>query len=96
MMTMKDDAWVWVLVRDPEGDAAFLGLEDRKGTESIIPAYMNKKAADRGFEGLGSAAGAEVEIQAIRYGDLRRRARESGFAVGVIDDDGNLVEKKDA
>ncbi|MBW1788440.1 MAG: hypothetical protein JRK53_17760 [Deltaproteobacteria bacterium] len=93
-MTLEDDAWVWVAVQDPEGDARFVGRHDAERDASFIPAFQSREAAEAGLERLDRDAGIAVEVQAIQLGDLGRQAGENGFSVAVIDDDGEIVEKK--
>jgi hypothetical protein len=84
-MTLEEDAWVWVAVLDPEGDPRFLGRHDVERDESFIPAFRSREAAGDWVEQAGGEPGVRVEVQAIRYGDLRRRAGESGFSVVILD-----------
>ena len=88
-MTLEDDAWVWVAVQDPEGDARFVGQHDAERDESFIPAFQSREAAEAGLERLDRDTGIAVEVQAIELGDLCRQAGENGFSVVILDENGS-------
>jgi len=96
---IKDEDWVYVVVivdKAPGGDQLLgqtLSEDDGQGPVSFIPAWRTKEDALKCWNLLVLDGSKKQEVQAIIYEDLKARARENGFVVFVMDDQGKVVEK---
>ena len=92
--TITATSWVYVLVQNPGGNEHIVGQHDGQNDISYIPIFMNKDSAMQGILHMAKEKGQKYEIQAIIYEDLERFAAKGGFIVFVVDDEGNVIEKR--
>ena len=85
--------WFWVIILEPGGDEQILGQQDREGDLSFIPTFFDKEEALQALPHLVRDRGGKHEIQAIRFNDLARQARESGFVLFMLNGAGEILEK---
>ena len=91
---MKETAWVYVIVRDPEGQSQILGLKDDEAGVQFIPAFISKEDAEEGMYRFPREKGAQKqEIQAIILEDLIDHAKSDGFMIFILDKEGKVTEK---
>lgn len=86
------EGWVYVVVCDPESDATFLGLYNKEKDLNFIPAFESKDAANECFLTLPREKGKKYEIQAVHIEELYQDAEKNGFAVAMVDSDGNVIK----
>lgn len=92
-MELTDDAWIWVVVENPERNEKIVGLQEEKSNISFIPAYKSKEEAQQCMSLLARHPGSIYEAQAILYEDLARHAADNGFMIFVLDGLGTVIEK---
>lgn len=94
-MTVQIDAatWVYVVVQNPGRNEQILGQHDDRAGIAYIPAFMDKSAATMGIGRLAKAKGGKYEIQAIIFEDLTAHARQGGFFIFVLDEDGKVLTR---
>ena len=85
--------WVYVVVCDPEKEATFLGLYNEDKDIHFIPAFESKDAANDCFLSLPREKGRKYEIQAVHIEELYEDAEKNGFAVAIIDNEGNVIDE---
>ena len=90
----SSEGWVYVVVCDPEKDATFLGLHNKEKNIDFIPAFASKDAANDCFLSLPKERGRKYEIQAIHLTELNEDAEKNGFAIAMVDSDGNIVDQE--
>lgn len=95
-MTQKidADAWVYVMVQNPEKGDQIVGQVDTDNDISFIPMFMDKESATQGLIHMAKEKGAKYEIQAILFEDLEKYAAESQFLIFVLDDEGRVIDKR--
>ena len=86
-----DETWVYVVVQDPGGNERFVGQEDLEKKISFIPCFLTKEAAQQCLFRLTLDKTRKYEVQAIIFEDLRRHAKENGFLIYQLDDDGKII-----
>jgi hypothetical protein len=96
MMTLQIDgqAWVYVVVQNPDRDDRIVGQLDAESGVSFIPAFLDKASATQGMLHLAKEKGNKYEIQAILFEDLERYAAESQFLLFVVNDEGEIIDKR--
>jgi len=90
----SSEGCVYVVVCDPEKDATFLGLHNKEKNIDFIPAFASKDAANDCFLSLPKERGRKYEIQAIHLTELNEDAEKNGFAIAMVDSDGNIVDQE--
>jgi hypothetical protein len=96
MMTPQIDgqAWIYVMVQNPESDDRIVGQLDAENGVSFIPVFLDKASATQGMLHLAKERGHKYEIQAIIFEDLERYAAESRFLLFVLNDEGEIIDKR--
>ena len=90
---IEENDWVWVVIMDPGEKEQFVGQQDDAEGISFIPAFLEKEAALKGLALLTREEGHRYEPQAIRFNDLSRQAKENGFMIFFLTEDGKVLEK---
>ncbi len=95
-MTIEIDGqgWVYVMVQNPESDDRIVGQSDAENGVSFIPVFLDKASATQGMLHLAKEKGNKYEIQAIIFEDLERYAAESQFLLFVLNDEGEIMDKR--
>ena len=95
-MTLEIDAqaWVYVMVQNPDSDDRIVGQMDAENEISFIPMFMDKESATQGMLHMAKEKGQKYEIQAILFEDLEKYANESRFLLFVLDDEGKVIDKR--
>lgn len=91
--TLKPDTWIWVIVQDPGGNEQFLGQYDDKQEISFIPAFYEKDVAQQCQGKLITEKGKKYEAQAILFEELAKDAAQHGFAIFMLNADGEILEE---
>ena len=91
---IDNDAWVWAIVQDPDGNEQFLGQFHEETDEMFIPIFLDKEEAQKGMGLLAQDKSKKYEPQAIIYEDLTIYAKENGFNIFLLNKDGSVLEKK--
>lgn len=86
------EGWVWVIVNDQAGGGHYLGLHSEESDLDFIPAFVSKQAAGDCFLTLPRQKGQKYEIQAVHLDELTVDAEKNGFAVALVDGEGNIVD----
>ena len=86
--------WVYVLIQNPEGSENIVGQHDPVNDISYIPTFLDKDSATQGSMHMAKQKGQKYEVQAIIYEDLERFAAEGGFILFLVDDEGNVIDKR--
>jgi len=87
------DEWLYVFVCDPGADESFLGLHNKEKDVNFIPAFQSKEDANDCFLTLPREKGKKYELQAIHIEELNDEATKAGFAVALIDSEGNVIKE---
>ncbi len=85
------DKWVYVFVCDPGKDESFLGLYNGAKDVNFIPAFQSKEDANDCFLTLPREKKKKYELQAVHIEELQEMAIKSGFAVALVDSEGNVL-----
>jgi hypothetical protein len=85
--------WVYVFVCDPGREESFLGLYNAEKDVNFIPAFRSKDEANDCFLTLPRQKGKKYELQAIHVEELHEEATKNGFAVALVDSDGNIIKE---
>jgi hypothetical protein len=95
-MTLKIDAkkWVYVIVQNPNSNDQIVGQLDAENEISFIPMFLDKESATQGILHMAKEKGKKYEIQAIIFEDLERYAAESQFLLFVLNDEGEVIDKR--
>jgi len=96
MMTLQidDQAWIYVMVQNPDSDDRIVGQSDAENGVSFIPVFLDKAAATQGMLHLAKEKGQKYEIQAIIFEDLERYAAQSQFLLFVLNDEGEIIDRR--
>ncbi len=86
-------SWVYVFVCDPGNEESFLGLYNNEKDQNFIPAFKSKEDANDCFLNLPREKGKKYELQAVHIEELNDVATKSGFAVALVDSDGNVIKE---
>jgi hypothetical protein len=91
--TVRPENYLWVIVEKRGGEESFLGLTSAGG-QTFIPAAPER---DQGLMLMGRLPAAEAgvtrELEAIHQNLLAKQAKEQGFAVYVVDDQGRILRE---
>jgi hypothetical protein len=90
---IKDHQWIYVVVQDPEKDAQYLGQYEATSDTSFIPVFIEKEHALMCMNLLVKEKGKKYEVQAVMYDQLAGHAREGGFMLYVLNNEGAIKEK---
>lgn len=90
---IAEDQWVWVVVRDPEGEALLLGQVDEEKGERFVPAFLEKEHALAALNRLAREPGLRHEVQAIPFQDLAAQVKRDTCCVFVLDASGRVLER---
>ena len=93
-LSLKPDAWVYVVVMNPGGHEQYVGMADSDGT-SFIPAFLTKDDAQCCLPDMPREKRKKYEIHAVLYQELEKDASASGFQIYLLDDQGRILEKTD-
>jgi hypothetical protein len=89
----QKDQWVWVVVQDPGGKEQFLGQHDKLENISFIPVFRTREEAQQCFINMARRKNCKYEIQAILLEELAKDAAVSGFAIFLLNENGEILEK---
>lgn len=94
---MKDaqraDQWVWVVVQDPGGKEQFVGQHDKLEDISFIPVFRTKEEAQQCFMNMARRKNCKYEIQAILFEELAKDAAVNRFAIFLLNENGEILER---
>lgn len=89
----KVEGWVYVFICNPGDSESFLGLYNKDKEVNFIPAFRSKEEANDCFLNIPREKGKKYELQAIHIEELHEDATKNGFAVALVDREGNVVEE---
>lgn len=92
-MTIDASSWLYVAIQKTGNTEKIVGQTDTEHDIAFIPAFQSKEAAQQAMFHLHLEKKSKYEVQAIICEDLVRDAREGGFLVFVLDEDGKVVER---
>lgn len=89
------DAWVYIIVQNPETPKEqFMGYRDKTLDAVFIPAFKTKEVAQQCFLLMPKdVINEKYEVQAIIQEDLINQARKNGYEVFLMDDKGMIIKK---
>ena len=90
---IEDHQWVYVVVQDPGKDEQYLGQYESQSDTSFIPVFIEKEHALMCMNLLVKDKGKKYEVQAVMYEELAGHAKEGGFMLYVLNNEG-AIEKK--
>ncbi len=90
---IKDDTWIYTIIKDPGSQEQFLGQHDSEAEISYIPIFLEKEQAVQGLFQLKVEKGTRCEVQAVFYSDIAQAAVENGFLLYLLDESGNVLDK---
>lgn len=90
---IKDHQWVYVVVQDPEKDEQYLGQSETESDTAFIPVFVEKEHALMCLNLLAKDKEKKYEVQAVMYDQLAGHAKEGGFMLYVLNDEGAIEEK---
>ncbi len=94
-VNFNDDEWVWVVViLGAGGRDQILGQHDQDADLSFIPVFRSKEDALVSYKRFALDKEKKYEVQAMFYGELCKEARENGFSLFILDEDGKVLDKK--
>jgi hypothetical protein len=70
-----------------------MGQHDPGHDITYIPAFLEKNAASMSIGRMAKQKGSKYEIQAIIFEDLLNHARQAGFMIFFLDEEGNILMK---
>lgn len=91
--TVKADTWIWVIVQNTGGSEHYFGQQDAETGVAYIPAFHQKEEAQLCLGRLVPARQPTAEVQAVCYSDLARDAAENGFAIVMLNAEGEILAK---
>ena len=86
--------WVYVLIQNPGSNEQIVGQIDSANSISFIPMFLDRDSAGYGAVHMAKEKRTKYEIQAIIFEDLEKYAAQEGFILFVIDDEGNIIDKR--
>jgi hypothetical protein len=92
-MTIKADTWLYVLIQKRGANDQIVGQMDTEHDISYIPAFKSKEEAQQAMFHLKLERKRKYEVQAVIYEDLADHAREDGFVIFVLDEEGTVIER---
>ena len=90
---IQGNPWIWVLIRGEVDEEQYVGQYDEENDISFIPGFLTKDDALKGYHLVKREKGLKYEVQAVRYKELLKDARDNGFMIFIVDEDGNIQEK---
>jgi predicted secreted protein len=92
-MSIDASTWLYVATRKTGNNEQIVGQTDTEHDIAYIPAFRSKETAQQAMFHLHLEKKSNYEVQAIICEDLLRHAREGGFVIFVLDEDGRVVER---
>jgi hypothetical protein len=92
-MTINAETWLYVVIQKKGNNEQIVGQTDAEADVSFIPAFKSKEEAQQAMFHLHLEKKSKYEAQAIIYEDLARHARDGGFIIFVLDDEGKVIER---
>ena len=92
-MTIKADSWLYVVIQKMGVNEKIVGQTDTEHDLAYIPAFKNKEVAQQAMFHLQLERKSKYEVQAVIYEDLASHAREGGFVIFVLDEEGKIIER---
>jgi hypothetical protein len=89
----KDMDWIWVIVTQDKGEETLYGQIDEEHGESFIPVFTGKDDALMVLGRLPRKKNYSYQIQAMHYGEVSQAAKENGFKLFFLANDGEILEK---
>ena len=87
------NTWVYIVVQHPEGQEQIIGQHDVAHDITYLPAFLEKNAATLSLGRMAKQKGQQYEIQAIIFDDLLQHARQKGFLIFFLDEEGAILMK---
>ena len=92
-MTIKADTWLYVVIQKKGVNEQIVGQTDAEHEISYIPAFNSKADAQQALFHLHLEKKSKYEVQAVIYEDLADHAKEGGFVIFVLDDEGKIIQR---
>ena len=92
-MTINADTWLYVVIQKKGVNEQIVGQRDTEHDLSYIPAFKSKEEAQQAMFRLQLEKKSKYEVQAVIYEDLASHAREGGFVIFVLDEEGKVLER---
>lgn len=92
-MTVNADTWLYVVIQKKGVNEQIVGQTDAEHDVSYIPAFKSKEEAQQAIFQLHLEKKSKYEVQAIIYEDLAEHAKEDGFLIFVLNENGNVIER---
>ena len=92
-MTIKADTWLYVVIQKKGVNEQIVGQTDTEQDLSYIPAFKSKEEAQQAMFHLQLEKKSKYEVQAVIYEDLASHAREGGFVIFLLDEEGKVLER---
>jgi hypothetical protein len=89
----KNETWIWVIVRNADANAQYVGQHDEMSGVSFIPAFFEKDAAQQCLPRILPAPNPSCEVQAVRFGELVTDAAANGFMIFMLNPDGSIIHR---
>ncbi len=89
----KDQGWIWVIVTRDQTEETIFGQLDEERNESFIPAFRNREDALMVLGRITRQKDRYYQVQAMRYEDAARTAKENGFDLFFLGSEGEILEK---
>ncbi len=89
---VQSEGWVYVFVCEPGDNESFLGLYNEEKEVNFIPAFRSKDEANDCFLNIPREKGKKYELQAIHIEELHEDAKKNGFAVALVDNEGQVIK----
>ncbi len=91
--SIKDDAWVFVLVQNPGKNEDFVGLHDSEADLTFLPVFTSKEDALTCSLNIPADIGKKREVHAILYEVLVKEASNNGFWLYITDSEGGIKDR---
>jgi hypothetical protein len=90
---IEEHQWVYVVVQEPGKDEQYLGQYETGSDTAFIPVFIEKEHAIMCVNMLVKDKEKHYEVQAVLYEELAGHAREGGFMLYVLSNEGVIEEK---
>ena len=90
---IKDDAWIYTVIKDPGSGEQFLGQQEPEANISFLPIFLEKEHAVQSLFQFKVDKRTRCEVQAVIYSDIVQAAGENGFLLYLLDESGNVLDK---
>jgi hypothetical protein len=87
------DTWVYIVVQNPEKNEQIIGQHNPGHNITYIPAFLEKNDATMSMGRMAKQKGSKLEIQAIIFEDLLNHAKQAGFMIFFLDEEGSILMK---